>query len=120
MFSFSKILPYRIEHWVRAFGTNLLVVISSDLALEQALIRSIKTTGGITRGREFSESPRALWILSMPGCAEVNNAMMSFTGTILCSSDQHKENDVSRQKRESKDTMIFASILEERNPFVEE
>lgn len=56
----------------------------------------------------------------MPGCAEVNNAIMSFTGTILCSSDQHKENDVSRQKRESKDTMIFASILEERNPFVEE
>lgn len=120
MFSFSKILANRIEHWVRAFGTNLLVVISSDLALEQALIRSIKTTGGITRGREISESQRALWILSMPDCAEVNNAMMPFTGTILCSSDQHKENDVSRQKRESKDTMIFASILEERNPFVEE
>lgn len=32
----------------------------------------------------------------------------------------HKENDVSRQKRESKDKMIFASFFEERNPFVEE
>lgn len=56
----------------------------------------------------------------MPGCAEVNNTMMSITGTISSSSDQHKEDDVRRQERESKDTMIFASILEERNPFVEE
>ncbi|VDI57080.1 Hypothetical predicted protein [Mytilus galloprovincialis] len=65
--------------------------ISSDLAIEQALMRSIKTTGGLTRGRGMSESQRALWILSMPDCAEINNAMMSFTGTKFYSSDQHKE-----------------------------
>lgn len=83
-------------------------------------MRSIKTTGGLTRGRGMSESQRALWILSMPDCAEVNNAMMSFTGTKFYSLDQHKEDGVSRQKRDSRDTMIFASFLEERNPFVEE
>ncbi|CAG2204334.1 unnamed protein product [Mytilus edulis] len=94
--------------------------ISSDLAIEQALMRSIKTTGGLTRGRGMSDSQRALWILSMPDCAEVNNAMMSFTGTKFYSSDQHKEDGVSRQKRDTKDTMIFASFLQERNPFVEE
>ncbi|CAG2218584.1 Kinesin heavy chain,Kinesin-like protein KIN-14Q,Kinesin-like protein KIF18B,Kinesin-like protein KIF3B,Kinesin-like protein KIN-12D,Kinesin-like protein KIN-7I,Chromosome-associated kinesin KIF4,Kinesin-like protein KIN-12B,Kinesin-like protein KIN-12E,Kinesin-like protein 5,Kinesin-II 85 kDa subunit,Kinesin-II 95 kDa subunit,Kinesin-like protein KIF15-A,Kinesin-related protein 3,Kinesin-like protein unc-104,Kinesin-like protein KIF18A,Kinesin-like protein KIN-14P,Kinesin-1 heavy chain,Kinesin-like protei len=94
--------------------------ISSDLAIEQALMRSIKTTGGLTRGRGMSESQRALWILSMPDCAEVNNAMMSFTGTKFYSSDQHKEDGVSRKKRDTKDTMIFASFLEERNPFIEE
>ncbi|CAC5362548.1 unnamed protein product [Mytilus coruscus] len=92
---------------------------SSDLAIEQALMRSIKTTGGLTRGRGMSESQRALWILSMPDCAEVNNAMMSFTGTKFYSSDQHKEDGLSRQKRVTKDTMIFASFLE-RNPMVEE
>ncbi|VDI77901.1 Hypothetical predicted protein [Mytilus galloprovincialis] len=94
--------------------------ISSDLAIEQALMRSIKTTGGLTRGRGMSESQRALWILSMPDCAEINSAMMSFTGTKFYSSDQHKEDGVSRQKRDTKDTMIFASFLEERNPFIEE
>ncbi|VDI53446.1 Hypothetical predicted protein [Mytilus galloprovincialis] len=73
--------------------------ISSDLAIEQALMRSIKTTGGLTRGRGMSESQRALWILSMPDCAEINSAMMSFTGTKFYSSDQHKEDGVSRQKK---------------------
>lgn len=34
----------------------------------------------------------------MPGCSEVKNAMMSFTGTNFYSSDQHKEDNVSRQK----------------------
>ncbi|CAG2195214.1 unnamed protein product [Mytilus edulis] len=94
--------------------------ISSDLAIEQALMRSIKTTGRLTRGRGMSESQRALWILSMPDCAEINSAMMSFTGTKFYSSDQHKEDGVSRQKRDTKDRMIFASFLEERNPFIEE
>lgn len=45
--------------------------ISSDLAIEQAFMRSIKNTGGLTRGRGMSESQRALWILSIPDCAEV-------------------------------------------------
>lgn len=71
--------------------------ISSDLAIEQALMRSITTTGGLTRGRGMSESQRALWILSRPDCAEMN-AMQTFTGTKYCSSDQHKEDGKSRQK----------------------
>lgn len=94
--------------------------ISSDLAIEQALMRSIKTTGGLTRGRGMTESQRALWILSMPDCAEMNNAMQTFTGSNFYSSEQHKEDGISRQKRDTKDTLIFTSFLEERNPFVDE
>ena len=92
--------------------------ISSDLAIEQALMRSIKTTGGLTRGRGMSESQRALWILSRPDCAEMNDAMQTFTGINYYSSDQHKEDGKSRQKHDTKDTMIFASFLEERSPFI--
>jgi hypothetical protein len=69
--------------------------ISSDLAIEQALMRSIKTTGGLTRGRGMSESQRALWILSRPDCAEMNDAMQTFTGINYYSSDQHKEDGKS-------------------------
>jgi hypothetical protein len=83
-------------------------------------MRSIKTTGGLTRGRGMSESQRALWILSRPDCAEMNDAMQTFTGTNYYSSDQHKEDGKSPQKRDTKDTMIFASFLEERNPFINE
>jgi hypothetical protein len=94
--------------------------ISSDLAIEQVLMRSIKATGGLTRGRGMNENQRALWILSMPDCAEVNSAMQTFAGTNFYSSDQHKEDGKSRQKRDSRDTTIFASFLAERNPFAED
>ena len=47
--------------------------LSSDLVTEQVLIRSVKTTGGLTRGMD--ELQRASWLLSMPACAEINAAM---------------------------------------------
>ncbi|CAC5394644.1 unnamed protein product [Mytilus coruscus] len=78
--------------------------ISSDLAIEQALMRSIKTTGGLTRERGMSESQTALWILSLPDCAEISMRKIAYVV----------------KKRDTKDTMIFASFLEESNPFVEE
>jgi hypothetical protein len=50
----------------------------------------------------------------------MNDAMQTFTGTNYYSSDQHKEDGKSRQKRDIKDTMMFASFLEERTPFINE
>ena len=99
---------------------NYWAGISSDLAIEQVLIRSIKTTGGLTRGRGMNECQRALWILSMPDCATVNYAMQSVTATNFYSSDQHKEEGIIRQKRDTKDTMTITSFLRDRNPFVEQ
>ena len=55
--------------------------LSTDLVIEQVLMRSIKTTGGLTRGRGMTESQRATWLLSMPACADVNGAMQQFTGS---------------------------------------
>ena len=34
----------------------------SDLAIEQVMMRSIKSRGGLTRGREMTESVRTLWV----------------------------------------------------------
>jgi hypothetical protein len=48
---------------------------SSDLVIEQVLMRSVKTAGGMTRGRGMTESQRSKWLLSMPACADVNNAL---------------------------------------------
>ena len=47
--------------------------LSSDLVTEQVLIRSVKTTGGLTRGRGMDESQWASWLLSMLACAEIND-----------------------------------------------
>ena len=46
--------------------------LSSDLVIEQVLMRSLKTSGGLTRGRGMTENQHLLWLLSEPACAEVN------------------------------------------------
>ena len=56
----------------------------------------------------------------MPDCSAANNAMQSVTATKFYSSDQHKEEGISRHKRDTKDTMIITSFLRDRNPFVEQ
>ena len=47
--------------------------------IEQVLMRSLKTNGGLTRGRGMTEQQRVIWLLSMPACAEVNRAMQELT-----------------------------------------
>ena len=53
---------------------------STDLMIEQVLMRSVKTSGGLTRGKGLSETQRLVWLMSMPACAEVNDAMQTLTG----------------------------------------
>lgn len=91
--------------------------LSTDLVIEQALMRSIKSTGGMTRGRGMSETQRAQWILSMPACSDINAAMQEFTGHKYESNDQHKEAYNSRIARDSKAVETLVDFLRERNPF---
>lgn len=49
--------------------------LSSDLVIEQVLMRSLKTNGGLTRGRGMTEQQRLIWSLSMPVCGEMNKTM---------------------------------------------
>ena len=53
-------------------------------------------------------------------CAALHNAMQSFTAANIYSSDQHKEEGISGQIRNTKDTMTITSFLRDRNPFVEQ
>ena len=40
--------------------------LSSDLVIEQVLMRSMRTTGGLTRGRGLTETQRLVFLQSMP------------------------------------------------------
>ena len=51
------------------------VGLSPDLVIEQVLMRSMKTSGGLTRCRGMTETQRLVWLMAHPFCAEVNNAM---------------------------------------------
>lgn len=122
-------LPESHPNVYQAFKNGLHVVrrserywagLSPDLVIEQVLMRSAKTTGGMTRGKGLSESQRTQWLLSMPSCVQVNNAMQLFCGKEFHSSPQHKEFGKSRNDRDYKDTQTSLTFLEDRTPFRED
>ena len=91
--------------------------LSTDLTIEQVLMRSVKTSGGLTRGRGMGETQRLVWLLSMPACAQVNNAMQTLTGVNYQTSEQHKDLTKSRQQRDFKDLQTVTTYLNARSPF---
>ena len=68
-------------------------------------MRSVKTTGGLTRGSDMDELQWASWLLSMPACEEINAAMQNLTEISFSTSEQHKEMSLSRLKRDRKKTL---------------
>ena len=93
--------------------------LSPDLVIEQVLMRSVKTTGGMTRGKGLSDSRRSQWFLSLPACVEINNAMQSIWGREFHTSPQHKEAGKSRSERDYKDTCTFFIFCRRTKPISE-
>ena len=62
-----------------------------DLAIEQILMKSVKTTGGLTQGRGISEIQSLVWLFSRPACLAINNTMQKFASVSYSTSDLHKE-----------------------------
>ena len=123
-------LPKKKPDVHEAFSAGLHVIrrtdrywggLSTDLIIEQVLMRSLKSAGGLTRGRGMTELQRAQWLLSAPAMAEVNHAMQEFTGVSTYEdNNQHKETSKARLERDSKDRDCFLDFLRQRNPFIEE
>jgi len=84
-------------------------------------MRSIKTDGGLTRGKGMTENQRLVWVLSMPqgACASTNDAMQKFSDVLYETSDQHKDTSAARQARDVSDTLELITYLKERNPFAQ-
>lgn len=62
---------YHVERQSSRYWASL----PTDLIIEQTLMGSVKTTGGMTRGKRMSELQRAQWLLSMPGFSSINIGM---------------------------------------------
>ena len=60
----------------------------TDLVIEQVLMTSMKTSGGLTRGRGMTEQQRLIWLLSMPVCAEINRARLDLIGVSYSTGDK--------------------------------
>ncbi len=79
-------------------------------------MRSLKTSGGLTRRRGMSEVQRSIWIGSMPASAEISSAMQELSGLSYQTSEQHKESTKSRLVRDVNDTLEVLRILSIRDP----
>ena len=80
-------------------------------------MRSMKSTGGLTRGRGMGEAQRTRWLLAMPACADINSAVQELTDTMFVTSEQHKDATNARQARDNKDSFALIGFLQDRNPF---
>ena len=65
--------------------------LSSDLVIEQTLMRSHKTSVGLTHGSGMNKEQRSLWTMSMPVTAMYNIAMQDFNNLTYTTSDQRKD-----------------------------
>ena len=110
----------------RSFMSGLHVVrrsdrywagLSTDLIIEQVLMRSLKTSGGVTRGRGLTEQRRLTWLLAMPVTAEISRLVQELTGFNSNSGEQNKDITNARKERDKKDTLKILSALESHNPF---
>ena len=90
--------------------------LSPDLVIEQALMQSKKTTGGLTRGRGMSETQRLVWVLSNPTTSEINNAMQELANVTYETSEQHKDLSASRQARDTADTLKILRLSQLQDP----
>ena len=78
--------------------------LSSDLIIEQVMMRSVNSSGGLTRGRGMTEHQRLVWLLSMPVCAEINQAMQELTEVNYNTVEQNRVMSEASQTRDWKDT----------------
>ena len=83
-------------------------------------MRSIKSQGGLTRGRGFGEDQRNTWLLGMPECASIHLAMQDLIGAEHQTSLQHHETGDAGVERDRSDIWAIVHFLHGRSPFSED
>ena len=80
-------------------------------------MRSLKSSGGLTRGSGMTESLTNLWTLSATVTSEYNCAMQEFTELTFISRSQHKDLTDARVKRNTSDLEKLHLKLSACSPF---
>jgi len=86
------------------------------MTIEQGLMRAMKTSGGLTRGRGITESVVSRWVLGMPGCSEITQHFETFCGITYTTSEQHVELKMYLELRDNKDVDTLLQWLTVHSP----
>ena len=84
----------------------------SDQAIEQFLMRLLKTSGGMTHGRGITASTLTRWVHALPQCVPICNALETFTSVHSGTSEQHEDLRPASQSRDKSDLDCFVHWLE--------
>ncbi|CAH2989439.1 unnamed protein product [Chilo suppressalis] len=93
--------------------------IMSDMTIEQTLMRSMKTTGGLTQGRGITDSTIASWTLGMVQLQNICEQIENFSGVSCSTTEQHVDMRPSRISRDNCDVEKLDMWLAGHNPFPE-
>ena len=80
-------------------------------------MKSIKSRGGLTRGRGMTDSVRHQWVYTNHACAAIHDAMTKITSLSLLSSEQHVEMGKTRKERDYNDLLTLYDWLSTHSPF---
>ena len=89
----------------------------TELFIESVLMAGLKSTGGLTRGRDLNESSRRLFLLSRPICAEISQSILEIAELSSDEEDEHCEQTASRLQRDMSDIDKVLQVLLERGVF---
>ena len=89
------------------------------MIIEQVMMRSLKSNGGLTRGRGVLESTCQLWLGSMHRSADIHNAVGELTGAYRTTSEQHLQLTPSRISRDKRDLTTIKEWFDVHEPFCE-
>ena len=91
--------------------------LSTDLLIEQTMMKSVKSQSGLTHGRGFTKPVRNVWVHSMHASATYHLSLKSLT-CHTAAETSHTDCEISRSTRDNRDLERIVEWLHQHNPFV--
>ena len=89
----------------------------SDMTIEQVLMKSMKSYGGLTRGRGMTESVLSRWTLSMVYLQNICNEVETYCNVNTATTEQRVDMRASRVARDESDTEKLCRWFSQHPPF---
>lgn len=89
----------------------------SDMTIEQTLMRSMKTSGGLTHGRGMTDSMLTKWVIGMPTTLKITEKIEEYCGVAYSTAEQHVDARKSRISKDAQDLQNFVEWFSSHPPF---
>ncbi|XP_050518957.1 uncharacterized protein LOC126893059 [Diabrotica virgifera virgifera] len=90
---------------------------STDMIIEQSMMKSMKTHGGISRGRSTKESVISKWVYGMHAMNTVCEGLQVLANVRMDTTDQHVDASDSRLIKDAKDIKKLLDWFSSHDPF---